>query len=296
VEGFELFLVRYVCERFLYRLGASQLHGRCILKGAGLLTLWMQDPYRMTRDVDLLASGDWDEDTVRDNMEAICQVPCPEDGIDFDLHSLLIEPIRQEQRFAGHRATITALIGKTRVRLQVDFGLGDYLASPAEEAELPTLIDRVPAPKVLVYSRAATVAEKFEAMIQHGRRNSRMKDFHDVWALSEEFDFDGAELRAAVSHCFTRRGRERSDQMPSVLTPGFYEDQDLRDRWRAYLRKGNFRAMPPGSLSEIGIRIRDFLGVMHPSPITGDASGMHWPPGGPWQRTTQTGAEGESDG
>ena len=56
-EEFELFLVRYACERFLYRLGASLLRERCVLKGAGLLTLWMNDPYRATRDLDLLAFG-----------------------------------------------------------------------------------------------------------------------------------------------------------------------------------------------------------------------------------------------
>ena len=46
---FELFLVRYACERFLYRLGESEVRERCILKGASLLALWMEEPYRATR-------------------------------------------------------------------------------------------------------------------------------------------------------------------------------------------------------------------------------------------------------
>ena len=36
-ERFELLLVRYACERFLYRLGASGVRRRCILKGASLV-------------------------------------------------------------------------------------------------------------------------------------------------------------------------------------------------------------------------------------------------------------------
>ena len=52
---FQLLLVRYACERFLYRLGVSE--ERCILKGATLLAVWMEDPYRATHDIDLLASG-----------------------------------------------------------------------------------------------------------------------------------------------------------------------------------------------------------------------------------------------
>ncbi len=30
------------------------MRDQCILKGASLLALWMQEPYRATRDVDLL--------------------------------------------------------------------------------------------------------------------------------------------------------------------------------------------------------------------------------------------------
>ena len=62
---FELILVRYACERFLYRLGQSGLRDRCILKGATLLALRMKEPYRATRDIDLLAFGESDEETVR---------------------------------------------------------------------------------------------------------------------------------------------------------------------------------------------------------------------------------------
>ena len=47
---FQLYLVRYACERFLYRLGASAARDQCILKGASLLAIWMEEPYRATRD------------------------------------------------------------------------------------------------------------------------------------------------------------------------------------------------------------------------------------------------------
>jgi Nucleotidyl transferase AbiEii toxin, Type IV TA system len=52
-EEFERTLVRYADERLLYRLGASPARERCVLKGASLLTVWMPDPYRATRDVDV---------------------------------------------------------------------------------------------------------------------------------------------------------------------------------------------------------------------------------------------------
>ena len=87
---FQLFLGRYAYERFLYRLGASGLRDRCILKGASLLALWMEEPYRATRDIDLLAFGENDEEAVRNLMKAICNVSCPEDGLRFDLDTLKV--------------------------------------------------------------------------------------------------------------------------------------------------------------------------------------------------------------
>jgi hypothetical protein len=294
-EVFELFLVRYACERFLYRLGASEVRNRCTLKGAGLLTVWMADPYRATRDVDLLASGDSHEAGVRSMMETICRVPCPEDGIVFALDGLSVTAIRDEQRYAGQRAILRAYLGKTRLRLQVDFGFGDALSVSPDEAELPTLIDRLPPPRVRAYPRVATVAEKFEAMVQLGHRNSRMKDFHDLWALSEAFPFDGPSLREAISRCFARRGTVWTTEIPDALTSAFYSNPDVDRRWTDYLRKGQFRAQPPRTLETVGDRIIRFLGPVRESIVADSAFGQWWPAGGTWRRGPATRAAGKSD-
>jgi hypothetical protein len=145
-DGFELFLVRYACERFLYRLGASALRDQCILKGAGLLTFWMDDPYRATRDVDLLAFGSSDDASIRVFMETICAVPCQEDGLSFDLKSLDTSPIRAEEEYQGRRAALNAHLGKARIRLQIDFGFGDAVMPGPEDVEFPTLLDGLSAP------------------------------------------------------------------------------------------------------------------------------------------------------
>ena len=282
-EEFQLFLVRYVCERFLYRLGASELRDRLILKGAGLLSLWMSDPYRATRDVDLLARGGGDESAVRASMETICRVPCPEDALVFDLERLSVAPIRQGQEYAGQRAVLFVYLGKARIRLQVDFGLGDALSKPAEEAQLPTLLDGVPAPVVRAYARVTTVAEKLEAMVRLGRGNSRMKDFHDLWALSEMFTFDGTELRDAMVACFERRGTRWTQTVPDALTPDFYADPDVQARWQGYLRRGQFRTLPPVNPDQVGERLRAFLGPVRDSILAGERFEIRWPAGGPWR-------------
>ena len=46
---FELFLVRYACERFLYRLGESVERDRCILNGVTLMSIQSCDPHSKAR-------------------------------------------------------------------------------------------------------------------------------------------------------------------------------------------------------------------------------------------------------
>jgi hypothetical protein len=131
--NFQLFLDRYACERFLYRLGQSDARTRFILKGASLLSVWMDEPFRATRDIDLLAFGANDGESVRRVVETICSIPCPEDGLLFDLDSLRVSPIRDSQLYGGQRAGMRAFLGKARATVQVDFG--SLLKPPPESFE-----------------------------------------------------------------------------------------------------------------------------------------------------------------
>ncbi|MYA61788.1 MAG: nucleotidyl transferase AbiEii/AbiGii toxin family protein [Dehalococcoidia bacterium] len=280
---FELLLVRYGCERFLYRLGQSAVGDRCILKGATLLALWMKEPHRATRDIDLLAFGASDEQTVRKIVTTVCSVPCEEDGITFDLGTLRISPIRENQRYQGQRARLRARLGTAQIALQIDFGFGNAVTSVVDEESLPTLISGVPVPSLRTYPRVATIAEKFETMVQLGTMNSRMKDFYDVWALSETFQFGGAELQEAVAGCFERRGTAWTLAIPDALTSAFYSNPDLQMRWRSYGQDGQLLSPPPSSFEEIGNRMQSFLGPVRESIMADVGFQMHWSAGGPWR-------------
>ena len=280
---FELFLVRYACERFLYRLGESELGDKCILKGATLLAMWMKEPYRSTRDIDLLALGPSDEQTVRTIVTTVCSVPCEEDGITFDLDTLRISPIRESQRYQGQRVRLTARLGTAQIPVQIDFGFGNAVTSVVDEENLPTVISGVPAPSLRTYPRVATIAEKFETMVQLGTRNSRMKDFYDVWALSETFRFDGVELQEAVDRCFKRRGTAWTPAAPDALTSAFYDSPDLQNRWQSYGLDGQLLSQPPSAFEAIGNRVQSFLGPIRENIMAKVRFEKQWPAGGPWR-------------
>lgn len=282
-EEFERTLSRFAAERLLYRLGQSEARDRCILKGAGLLTVWLPDPYRATRDVDLLASGPDDDAAIRATLETICAVPCPEDGLQFDLTKLTITMIRPDEEYSGKRARFSAWLSRANIHVQVDFGFGDAMTKEPEEVDYPTMLADLPVPHIRAYPRVVSVAEKFEAMVKLETRNSRMKDFHDIWALSGTFTFDGQELREAVAACFHRRGTTWTGEVPSVLTPGFYQRSELQERWNAYLRRGAMRTLPPSGFEEIGERVRLFLLPIRDAILTESRFEVQWMAEGPWQ-------------
>jgi hypothetical protein len=282
-EDFQRSLNRYAAERWLYRLGASAMRERFALKGASLLMVWMPDPYRGTKDVDLLASGDPSDASIRALLDSVCAVPCPEDGLVFVLSTLRLETIRPEEEYSGKRARFHALLGTTRIGVQLDLGFGDAVVPEPAEIIYPTLLTDLPPPELLAYPREAAVAEKFEAMVKLDLRNSRMKDFHDLWALASTFRFEGPLLQAAVAACFQRQGTPLGEETPTPLTPVFYRRPELATRWAGYLAREAVLVPPPNRFEEIGEVIVAFLGPVRESLVARGAFDREWPAGGPWQ-------------
>jgi hypothetical protein len=97
-----------------------------------------------------------------------------------------------------------ARLGKVRVALQIDVGLGDTIVPGPEELEYPTLLN-FHAPRLHAHSKESVVGEKFEAMVKLGIANSRMKDFYDLWVLAQRFEFESATLAAAIQATFETR-------------------------------------------------------------------------------------------
>jgi hypothetical protein len=80
-------------ERLLYRLSLSPHRDRFVLKGAILFAVWADDPFRPTKDVDLLGFGE--------SPAAICRQAVDDDALQFDCDKLQAEPIRDTQSILG---------------------------------------------------------------------------------------------------------------------------------------------------------------------------------------------------
>jgi predicted nucleotidyltransferase component of viral defense system len=254
-QPFDLLLTRYALERVLYRLSQSKHRDRFVLKGAILMTAWLDDPHRPTRDLDLLGFGDPDPEAMIAVFREVCAIKA-DDAAVFDTEGLTVDRIRDEQEYGGLRLKTTATVDGARVRVVVDVGFGDAVFPGVEEMELPVLLDQ-PAPRLRAYPRETMIAEKFHAMVVLGRANSRMKDFYDIWILKRSFAFKGDVLARAIAATFARRKTEIPAGRPDALSGAFAEDPLKQRQWEAFLQ--DVAVKPPGSLADVLDELADFL-------------------------------------
>jgi predicted nucleotidyltransferase component of viral defense system len=253
-QNFDLVLTRFALERLLYRLSTSHHAHRFVLKGAMLMLSWFDDPHRGTRDLDLLGFGDPSEDAMLTAFREIL-VQDFEDGVMFDLDTLRVDRIREELEYGGLRLRALASAGGARINLTIDIGFGDALEPGAEIVDYPVMLD-MPAPRLRAYARETVIAEKFQAMVALGRANSRMKDFYDIWILSQSFSFDDDRLARAMAATFARRGTAIPTELPDALTPTFAADEQKRKQWQAFVENV---AVDPGPLVQVLASLSEFL-------------------------------------
>lgn len=282
-DDFQLIVTRYGLERFLYRMSQSRHRDQFILKGAMLFAVWEDQAHRPTRDIDLLGFGDSTEDSLQAVFREICATPVTDDGLVFAEHGVRATSIRDATEYGGIRVTLTGNLAGARLPVQADIGFGDAVTPEVERIQYPTLLPQ-PAPSLLAYPRESVVAEKFQALVNLGMVNSRMKDFYDLWILARRFDFEGPSLARAIQQTFERRDTALPGRTPSGLSHAFFSDKQKNLQWNAFIRKGALLpTSPTPSLERVCRLVESFL--MPPSyALRSDQNFCdQWREGGPWQ-------------
>ncbi len=245
-------LTKFALERLLYRLSQSKHSDNFLLKGALLFDLWFDVPLRSTRDIDLLGFGLAELPHVVGVFEDLCRLQVA-DGMDYKTESIQADEIRKQANYAGIRVSLLALLGNSRISIQVDIGYGDAITPAPEEALYPVLLDDLPAPKLRVYPMYTVVAEKFETLVSLGIANTRMKDYFDLWVLHQQGKFDNELLRTAIAETFLRRGKPLPKGVPVGLSDEFSGDVQKQRQWLVFLKKNQLAQLDLGELID-GLR------------------------------------------
>ena len=261
---YNLILLRFVQERFLYRLSMSAYRENFFLKGGALLFAHERFAARPTRDMDFL--GDHisrDKENIKRIMLEISSIACEEDGVTFECgeDDIWLEDITMEKEYNGTRVHMTAHMDTIVQPFSIDVGFGDVIVPQPAQLDYPLLIEDLPAVNVEAYSLETVVAEKFQTMIDRGTINSRMKDFFDVYTLLKADKVDNELLKEAVVEVFANRGT-RPDAEHVVFSDEFAQNEVRQKMWKSYLKKIKYKDELPFDevMSVIKERLQGMMG------------------------------------
>lgn len=279
--SFNAVLQTYCNERLLARVAESKEADGVLLKGAQMLRIWGIPDSRPTMDIDFLKRGKADQDSLVELVKHWTAVKMPDDGVVFDAESITAESIRENGDYVGTRIRLNAELDNVREKVQIDFGVGDAVHPNPVTIEYPVLLADKPI-SLRAYPVEASIAEKVQAMVHLDMRNSRMKDFYDIWVLSRTLEFRGATLCRALIETFKRRDTEIPAKLPTALTRQFFEDESHTKQWTAFRRLVASEAVPKQLAGVIKV-IAGFMEEPLSAASTGKFIDKKWsPPDGPW--------------
>ena len=224
----------FLQEEFLRKLSASPYKDNLILKGGLFIYTLTNFESRATVDVDFLLRGlSNDMERMDEIIAEILAVPTGNDFITFKV--LPTEPIAANRKYHGVSTQITGYIKNVRVPFSIDIGVGDVIVPSAKARTIKTQLDDFEAPEIMTYSLESTIAEKLDAILQRFELTGRMKDFYDIYYLSQMFDFDGLKPQTAISETLQNRGTDYNADSFKLITE-LVNDENMQVRWRNFLR------------------------------------------------------------
>ena len=275
---FDEVLQYFAMERFLYRLSQTEHADSFVLNGALLFRIWDIPDSRATRDIDLLAYLDNSPENLAAIIRDVCAIDNVDDGLKFDPETVEAQRIKEDANYEGVRIRFRGQLGNARIHMQVDVGFGDLIHPGAVQADYPALLD-LPAPSLRIYPPETVVAEKVEAMVRLGSLNSRMKDFYDIWRMSQQFDFETEVLCEAISRTFGKRETaviEFDDLVVELL-----DSETLQVQWTAFL--GQSAVSGPETIPEVVALIGNFLSPVFSLIKSNKVFSQEWTAPGPWR-------------
>jgi len=256
-RSFNDVLQNYANERFLYRLSRSEYSDRFILKGAMVFAGWSINLKRPTLDIDLRGYVSNSIPVLLEIFKNICDTPVESDGLEFNTDSIRGEPIVEDADYHGVRIRFNANLDKAVIHIQVDIGFSDEIVPHPETMIYPSLLEDMPKPELKAYPQEAVIAEKLEAIVSLGAINSRLKDFYDLFTLSNQFDYDGSVLVNSISTTF----QSRRTPLPADIPEGLSDDfaQEKQTQWKALLNRLSSDRTHPSEFIQVIARLRNFL-------------------------------------
>lgn len=279
----QLHLQLFCQEEFLRRLSMSKYADNLVLKGGLFIYTLTNFESRSTTDIDFMARHL--PNNVETFQKIVSEIIAVDTGNDFiELTAEAFENIAIQRKYPGISCQIIGKIKNTKTPFGIDIGVGDVIVPKPEKREIPVQLDDFSKPEISTYSLESTIAEKFDAILQRLEMTSRMKDFYDIYYLSNMFDFDGRSLQQAIFETLQNRGTPYyADSMEQISE--FVADSGMQTKWNQFLKR--MKVKEPVFDETINALVA-FLNPVWQAIITETEFCRHWDKSvGEWLQTPQ---------
>ena len=221
----------YIMERFLERIALSQYRNNFILKGGMLVAAVVGLDTRATMDIDTtVKSLNLTKDNAVRIVEDIISIDL-DDGVQFRVTK--VTDIMEEHDYPGIRFMLETTLDKMRQTIKIDISTGDIITPRAIEYSYRLMFeDR--AISLWTYNLETLLAEKLETIMARGTANTRMRDFYDIYVISNRENYDREILKKAFVATSTKRNT--TNQIPDFKTilSTVEADDSMRIQWESF--------------------------------------------------------------
>ena len=234
-------LQKYVLERFLCRLAASEYRDNFILKGGFLTSSLVGVANRTTMDIDATMTGiGVNPSILKDVLLSICLVDL-QDGFSFSFDR--IESIREKDSYPGLRAYLQASFSPMTVPFYIDVTTGDTITpKPILQLFWSMFDDGDYEP--LSYNLETLLAEKLDTVLSRGVLNTRSRDFYDIDLLWNRYKKTIKKdiLATAIRNTMSNRNNLKSLEDFENILNSVLSDGKMNKRWANYQQEYVFAA------------------------------------------------------
>lgn len=192
----------------------------------------------MTRDTDVTMLDEvLDVESAVAMARSIASIPL-EDGMAFDIEDAC--EIMEDSEYGGVRIEMRAYLGKTEIPMKLDISTGDALTPSAVRYSYRLMLEDRDI-DILAYNVETVLAEKIETMLVRSALNTRMRDFYDMWALSNMgSDIDYAILAEAVAATAETRGHDVALADYEKTIDALKSSEEMARHWVRYQDRSDF--------------------------------------------------------
>lgn len=234
-------LQTYMLERLLERISLSQYKNNFILKGGMLISAMLGIDSRTTMDMDTTIKGfPLTEENINKIMKEICEIKI-EDNVTFKINNTAL--IRKDDDYGGFRITFEANYNNEMpVVLKIDVTTGDKITYKEIEYEFSLMLEDRKI-RVLSYNLETVIAEKFESIIKRGPLTTRIRDYYDIYMLTntQSKNIEEKELKDAIKETSKYRDSVKNIECWQETMDLIRENENLLKQWKKY-QKNNIYA------------------------------------------------------